>query len=536
MRLKVLLADDEPYILEGLSKLIDWEAEGFEIVKKASNGLEAYEYLKNNKVDIIFADIQMPEITGLELLQRIKEEEISDAYFIIVSGFNDFKYAQTAIRYGSMDYVLKPLSKETLMEILAKASLMKDLELKELRDSAGMKRAYLIQNLMMLLRGKFEDRHLDYIRTNLRLSDKIRYIHVSFDSILALDEYDESELLSIKNRMFECCRGYLGINEDHCIKDIPGYEEEYEVGFIYCDYMAKEREITEKEFMEGLSRSFERESLGIPIVLLIGKSVDELSKISYSYSSASTLRSFKNFRERKPIYFYEEEMQVNEKKVALCKKELDSLIAAIEQNDKNGIDVYTDKLFDEMETASLVSETINMNTNYLLFRLIHLAVEQDESVNQEEVMLYISENVFDTGIARGSRLHTKNFSYEYADYLISLRKNVSRGILADIEKEINDNYSKNLTLRELSQKYYVNSSYLGQIFKKKYGMSFKDYLSNYRVQIAAGLLLKSDMKIAQVAEEVGYKDTDYFINRFIALKGCTPSKYRKNAGEDQARI
>ena len=155
MRLKVLLADDEPYILEGLSKLIDWEAEGFEIVKKASNGLEAYEYLKNNKVDIIFADIQMPNMTGLELLQHIKEEEISDAYFIIVSGFNDFKYAQTAIRYGSMDYVLKPLSKETLMEILAKASLMKDLELKELRDSAGMKRAYLIQNLMMLVRGKF---------------------------------------------------------------------------------------------------------------------------------------------------------------------------------------------------------------------------------------------------------------------------------------------------------------------------------------------------------------------------------------------
>ncbi len=59
-------------------------------------------------------------------------------------------------------------------------------------------------------------------------------------------------------------------------------------------------------------------------------------------------------------------------------------------------------------------------------------------------------------------------------------------------------------------------------------MSFKDYLSNYRVQVAASLLLKSDMKIAQIAEEVGYKDTDYFINRFIALKGCTPSKYRKN--------
>ena len=187
-------------------------------------------------------------------------------------------------------------------------------------------------------------------------------------------------------------------------------------------------------------------------------------------------------------------------------------------------------LFDEMETASSVDETINMNTNYLLFRLIHLAVEQDETVNQEEVMLYISEHVFDSSIARGSRLHTKQFAYEYADYLISLRKNVSRGVLAEVEKEIADNYMENLTLRELSAKYFVNSSYLGQIFKKKYGMSFKDYLSNYRVQVAAGMLLKSDKKISQIAEEVGYKDTDYFINRFIALKGCTPSKYRKNAG------
>ena len=144
-------------------------------------------------------------------------------------------------------------------------------------------------------------------------------------------------------------------------------------------------------------------------------------------------------------------MQINEKKVALCKKELDALIAAIEQNDRNGIDKYTDKLFDEMETATLVHETINMNTNYLLFRLIHLAVEQDETVDQEEVMLYISENVFYTQIARGSRMHARNFAHEYADYLISLRKNVSRGVLADIEKEINENYSQNLKVVSMLQ-------------------------------------------------------------------------------------
>lgn len=83
----------------------------------------------------------------------------------------------------------------------------------------------------------------------------------------------------------------------------------------------------------------------------------------------------------------------------------------------------------------------------------------------------------------------------------------------------------------MSRKFYVNSAYLGQIFKKKHGISFKEYLNNYRVEQAAELLLRTDKKIYEIAEEVGYHDLDYFINRFIAVKGCTPSKFRKNPGK-----
>ena len=79
----------------------------------------------------------------------------------------------------------------------------------------------------------------------------------------------------------------------------------------------------------------------------------------------------------------------------------------------------------------------------------------------------------------------------------------------------------------LSEKYYVNSAYLGQLFRKKYGQSFKDYLNNYRMDRAADILLHSDKKIILVAEEVGYHDLDYFVNRFIQVKGCTPAKFRR---------
>lgn len=96
-----------------------------------------------------------------------------------------------------------------------------------------------------------------------------------------------------------------------------------------------------------------------------------------------------------------------------------------------------------------------------------------------------------------------------------------------VEKEVRDNYATNITLKSLSEKYYVNSAYLGQLFRKKYGQSFKDYLNNYRMERAAELLLRTDKKIIQIAEEVGYHDMDYFVNRFIQVKGCTPASFRR---------
>lgn len=102
-------------------------------------------------------------------------------------------------------------------------------------------------------------------------------------------------------------------------------------------------------------------------------------------------------------------------------------------------------------------------------------------------------------------------------------------MLTEIEREVQEHYAQNLTLKELGEKYYVNSAYLGQLFRKKYGQSFKDYLNGYRIEQAADRLLRTNEKIYEIAEAVGYHDMDYFVNRFIAAKGCTPAKFRKQA-------
>ncbi len=532
MLMRVLLADDEPFILQGLSMIIDWEKEGYEIVKKASDGQEALDYLKENEVDLIITDIRMPQINGLELLEKVRTEKLSDAYVIILSGYNDFKYAQAAIRYSCMDYILKPVQKEQLLENIRRVTKKRENMMQEEIDSRRMQRGYLMQNMMALLQGKGKEQNVSYVKENFRCSEGVRYIHICLNDLSALEEMSDEEVSELKEKVFEQVSHYLREDADHLFKDFFVYEEDYEIGFVYCDYMAKEKNLTEEAFMEALHKTAQSGSEDLPVILLVGKRVEDIGRISRSYSSACVLRSFKGFQDTKSIYYYEKEVQVNPSKTVLCKQSLDDLVAAVDQNDTLMINKSVDHLFTEMDRLDRTRETVTMNLNWLIFRLINLAAEQDESVNQDEVLSYISGSVSKEEIIRGSRAHMRKFACEYAEYLVQLRKNVSKGILAEIENEIKEHYAENLTLRELGQKYYINSSYLGQIFRKRYGQSFKNYLNYYRIKEAASQLIRTDKKIGQIAEDVGYHDLDYFISRFIEQEGCTPSRYRKSVREN----
>ena len=122
--LKVLLVDDEPFITKGLAVLVDWNALGFAIEGAVSNGRQALTFLKKHPVDLIIADIQMPVMDGLELLEIIQRDHLSDAYFVILSGYSDFEYARQAIRFDCMEYLLKPVDEERLAAAMDRYLLM----------------------------------------------------------------------------------------------------------------------------------------------------------------------------------------------------------------------------------------------------------------------------------------------------------------------------------------------------------------------------------------------------------------------------
>ena len=364
--LKVMLVDDEPFILQGLSVLVDWEKYGCTIVKMAENGRAAYDWLCRNEVDLVLSDIKMPEMTGLELLEKIRTERVSAAYFVILTGFADFGYAQKAIKYNCTDYILKPVNVADLTAILEKVKHLKQGDL------------------------------------------------------------TVPPMLQVEGSWPAAVRG-------------PAQKE----------------------------------------------------------------------------------------KSIICKPELDDLIQKINTADHFKIRQSAESLYKRFREINLNGVSISLNINYLVFNLIQLASEQNAELDQEEALTVISESSLGKGIRTASCEHICRFACDYADYLMQLHRQVPSSVMHRIAQDIHAHYSENITLKSLGETYALNSAYLGQLFRKQFGMYFKDYLNAVRIEKAEELLLKTDKKVYCIAEEVGYKDLDYFVDVFIRAKGCTPARYRK---------
>lgn len=541
--LKVLLVDDEPFIVQGLSALVDWQSAGFEIVGTAANGLEAVTYLKEQQVDLIIADIKMPEMTGLELLKYIRDRHLSEAFFVILSGYSDFAYAKEAICYHCTDYILKPVQKEQLLDLLSRVTELYEEKQSRKQTVDKMGKAYFIRHVQNLILGRAEAESVAYVENKIPFEGSIRYIDIEIEDVN--QQYSLEEKRQIQRKVYENCMQLLGEqNQLLVFMDAAGKEDLFDIGFIYHTGLMVGSKISEEEYFHKFLTNINT-GITASIVMYVGGAVEQVADIGASYRTAVVAKSFQNFKMSSEICFYTESMQ-NPTISMVTKKSMEQLLRAVEENDKVGMQEAVDAVYAEMNEGGMDAELIQMNMNYLLLQLVQLAIQQDQSndnmsiatdgnvnkscnssVNQEEIIQYIRENAFDTHTVRGSKCHFEKFVEEYAEYLCQIRKHLSKGVLQDIERDIKANYAQNITLKELGKKYFINSAYLGQLFRKQYGMSFKDYLNTYRIEKAAELLLRTDKKIYYVAEQVGYHDLDYFINKFISLKGCTPTSFRK---------
>jgi len=525
--LKILIVDDEPFIRQGLSVLIDWEAEGFFIAGEASNGEEALALIRKNEYDLIIADIRMPGMGGIELLKQTREQNLSKARFVILSGFFEYEYAKEAIRYSCTDYILKPIKQQELVGLLRKVSVECE-KIRVAEDQEKMRdRAMLERHLASVISGKFDAINLDYVSKLLDLSDRIRYINIEIDD--RVRQTDEQSKRSMQRRLYDHLRRTLGEHSHHIIFDVNKYADCYDVGFIYSAHLAEKQQMSEAEYLEWLTDKSSFVDFGI--TLQAGCEVSCLEKLSDSFQSASIAKLMHNFSDTASTSsLFPKTKPARECEDISCleqKRCMDELITSIERAEKSSVEKNVAKLYRMMSDANMDYKSIKLNMNYVMFSLLQLAASREPHINQDEVVNYIIDNAFDRGVTRGSESHFLSFCLQYTDYLTQLNSPTSGNVIAKIEQEVKECYMQNISLKSLSEKYFINSAYLGQLFKKQFGSSFKDYLNSERINVAANLLLSTDKRVYEISEAVGYQSLDYFILKFVSAMGHTPTQYRK---------
>lgn len=523
--LKVLLVDDEPYILQGLSVLIDWEKEGFEIAGKAGSAREALAVMRQEQPDLVLADIRMPQMSGLDFMEEVRREGLSHAYFVIMSGYSDFEYARTALKYGCMDYLLKPISCEELIHVLRKVRALKEEEKRKERDDSLIAKEFFTRNMIALIRGKYDEENVECVRQYLGECRGCRYICVEVNDGAMACTPSKEERRRLQKLLYQKCLKELPGEEYRCIFDISAQGENHDVAILYSEELLEAAGgLTEQEYLGRLKERITRGMNGIPVRLVAGGKVESLERIADSVRTVRMARLLLGLESGEDLEGIEEtEWGLLEKQVD--REGVDELVHMVKHNQRETIAAGAEKLYGEL--CRLDSHNVNMVFRYLFVKLLRLATAIDENIDQHEVLRFISRCAFEQTDMEDGGLAVTRMLLDYGDYLTQLRKNQSQAVLGQIESDMRANFRENLTLKDMGAKYFINAAYLGQIFKKQYGESFKDRLNRIRMERAEELLLHTDMKIYEIAEKVGYRDSDYFIDRFLAMKGCTPTKYRK---------
>jgi two-component system, response regulator YesN len=529
---RLLLVDDEEEIREGIIRKIDWDSLGYTVVGDAENGLEALEKAEHLHPDVVMTDIKMPFMDGLELGERI-QTIMPSTKLIIFSGFDDFEYAQKAIKLNVAEYVLKPINAAELTETLKRLKLQLDNEFNEKRDVEILRRNYMEslpvlreQFLVGLIEGRISETRLQAQAKlfNMNLNAKNWAVALVHADAAPKDEaalQGEEELIPIS---LKCS-----------VDEIMGNYCTY-TGFLYSDCVAMIAELDLQSgivpLMTGMNevcKSAER-VLGVKVMAGVGTQRSSLIEIRHSYREAQNALDYSaTLGAGKAIYIADVEPDTSVK-LQFDDHDEREIVNAIKMGSEEEIQNKINMLFARCETTLLPFSQYQIYLMEIMTSL--LKVMQAYELGTEDIFGE-NFNYVNTITALRSPTEMKLWCTESCVKISTLIKRErvdSTQLLARNAKQyIAENFgSEELSVENLCSFLHVSPAYFSTVFKRETSMSFVAYLTEVRLQEAVNLLNTTDDKTYIIAAKVGYTEPNYFSYVFKKKFGVSPSKYRNN--------
>ena len=510
---KVFVVDDDRYIRKGLISLIDWEGCGFEVCAEADNGEDALEYIQEFNPDLVITDIKMPVLDGLELIKQTVEKIKANPNFIIISGYSDFTYAQRAVKYGVHDFILKPIDKEEIEETLKKVA---NKQTRELQLHKSREDILAVTAFNDLITGELEGelRHDCVKKLNINQTKGIAYIIIEINDV-AVNPIKIREIIS---------RAIHG--ED--LHTGPLFREH---GNNLMGVLVKREEIQKYSGdFTGFSEKIKNElanHLKTDVSIYVGRIVHDPNDIKESYDTAVKALQFKYVEgSDKPIIFGDtKNTTINH--IELDQTHYQSLMESIEENQISEIKKKIDRMFEQFQEKAFAKDAVRTSINHV----VNDVVKTLRSMDGDEKNVTSMQKMIDWDNLPRNLFVIKemflDFVLEATTLLNQLNKESGEGNIRRIKKYIDTHFQEDLRSKHIATKFFMNPVYMGQVFKKTYGMYFKDYILQVRINEAKKKLRQTDLLIYEVAECVGFSNSDYFATQFEKATGMTPSQYRK---------
>ena len=529
--IKVLIVDDEHLVRSLLKRCIDWNSIGMEIVGEATSGEEAIDLTFKYKPDLIFTDICMTNIDGIEFADYVIKI-FPNIRVVIISGYDDFKYAQRSIRAGIKDYLVKPIDD---VVVLATALKMK-MEIQKERESISentILQNQFIKNLPFLVERLFNrlihsiidinevKRQMDYLNLKFKYNDfQVAIIEI----ILKKQESYEEGVINYYNKILNELKEYLKQDEEISIF----FDDNYRITIINnggFDIFEKLFENIEVKVLNAFKYSY---SIGI------GTTKNGIENIEKSYSEALDALNYRIILGNNAVIKYEDINLPMETKEDITIKIDDKLKVYFLSGSVETIQNIINTIFEKKGTSTNMS--INNIREYAftyVSTILEIIKELDIDIKELRLKKFnLYEEIFELDTIPDIKKYVMDISSKAIEIINYYKSRKSNKLIDDISQYMKLNFGDcELSLSKVAHVFFINPSYLSRIFKKEMGVNFMEYLIKLRLDKAIMLLNNMDLKAYEVGEKVGISDSSYFSTCFKRYTGFSISEYKKVKGK-----
>ena len=533
----VVVADDERELRQALIRNVDWEGIGFQMVGEAENGAEARELVEKLEPDLLLTDIKMPYVTGIDLARQVREIKPA-TQIVFLSGYDDFSYAQQAIQYNIISYILKPISIAQMNQELLKIKNKIDEKYQEFTSHAQTQEQLEAMKFLMPLmldgfRGSLNRRSREAIIQNAencgisnKKNSELRY------SVMLSEIFDEAG----ENITEQANVNAVDLILKKYMKHISFYVEGKVISLLVATQAGFDKylHILTEEIAQSVHRIMKKSCF-----LGISRSTDKLENIHELYIEAVNAIGYSKRNgagigiqfisdiERADEYDMEGMQDFN--------REVEELIRS---GTGAELEEYLNHTFEQMEKEQVSIMTMNFMMVQMILAVLqivytladHTAVQ--ELQKQNPLINRITYEDFSE--IKKKYLH---FCLTAQSIITDQRKKSSTLICDKALKLIETSYmDPDLSLVSISSEIAVSPNYLSALIKKLTGTTFIDILTKKRIDTAKEMILCTSMKMREISEKCGYSDQHYFSYCFKKVVGISPNACRREHEERMGEI